>query len=261
MTHLTDLQCSMYADEELPGVEVETVASHIESCDLCRDRLAEFVTEKRLIGAALAIDDVAIPKIVVPKFTKPAKLRTFAIANVVTGLVFWLTQFLWKTLFGELVVSAFSWITFITIPDVSELLVSAALYFSQEGTTMIDTYLGFIVLCLSVVALTWFAWSYRKARSTLSLCFLAAVCASTLAPPSANALEFRRSDAMVTIEATETIDDTLIIAADTVVVEGTINGDLIAVGERVVVTGSVSGNLISFADSVSVRGQVGGFFL
>ncbi len=126
---------------------------------------------------------------------------------------------------------------------------------------MIDTYLGFIVVSLFILTLTWLAFSYRKARATLSLCLLATIGGSLLAPPSANALELRRSDDMVTIEATETIDDTLIVAGDTVVIDGTINGDLIALGRRVIVSGSVGGNLITFAEAVTVRGQVGGFVL
>lgn len=262
MTHMTDLQCSMYIDEALPRVEADAIAGHIESCSLCQARLAEFSDEKRLIGTALSIDDAdVVPNVIVPKFAKPASLRQFAIANVITGLVVWLAQFLWKTLFGELIVNAFTWITLIPIPDVYELLVSTALYFSQKGTTMIDTYLGFIVLSLFILTLTWLAYSYRKARATLSLCLLAAISGSLLAPPSANALELRRSDNMVTIEATETIDDTLIIAGDTVLIDGTINGDLIALGRRVIVSGSVGGNLIAFAEAVTVRGQVDGFVL
>ena len=79
-----------------------------------------------------------------------------------------------------------------------------------------------------------------------------------LVPQPANALEFRRSDNIVTIAASETINDTLVIAAETVVIEGTIKGDLIAVGERVIFSGSVGGNLIAFAEAVTIRGQVDG---
>ena len=122
----------MYIDEALPAVEVDTVASHIESCSPCRARLAEFVDEKRLISTALNIGEtVAVPN-VVPKFSRPVGLREFAIANVITGLVVWLAQFLWKTLFGELIVNAISWITLIPIPDAYGLLVSTALYIFQE---------------------------------------------------------------------------------------------------------------------------------
>ena len=261
MNHLTDLQCSMYIDEALPAVEVDTVASHIESCSPCRARLAEFVDEKRLISTALNIGEtVAVPN-VVPKFSRPVGLREFAIANVITGLVVWLAQFLWKTLFGELIVNAISWITLIPIPDAYGLLVSTALYIFQEGTTMIETYLGFVILSLFILSLTWLVFSYRKVRATSSLCLLAAIGGSLLTPPSANAIEIRRGDNMVTIAATETVDDTLIIVGDTVVIDGKINGDLIAIGHRVIVNGSVGGNLIAFAETVTVQGQVGGTVL
>ena len=108
MIHLTDLQCSMYIDEALPGVEADTIVSHIESCSPCRTRLAEFIDEKRLISTALNIDETIVVPNVVPKFSRPVGLREFAMANVITGLAIWLAQFLWKTLFGELIVNAFS---------------------------------------------------------------------------------------------------------------------------------------------------------
>jgi hypothetical protein len=199
--------------------------------------------------------------VVVPKFGKPIGLREFAIANLVTGLTIWVVQFLWKTLFGELLVSAFSWITLITVPDPFELFVSIARYFSQEGTNLIYTYIGIVIVSLIVTALGWFAFSYRKTRGMLSLCILVMLSGTLLVAPSADALEFRRDDNMVTIDASETIDDTLIVAGETVVVDGTVTGDLIALGDRVVVNGSVGGNLVTFGDSITVHGRVGGFVL
>jgi len=76
--------------------------------------------------------------------------------------------------------------------------------------------------------------------------------------PSAEALELRRSETMVTIEATEVIEDTILAAADTVIVEGEIHGDLVAAGRRVVVNGAVHGNLFAAAESVAVHGDVQG---
>lgn len=261
MTHLTDLQCSMYADEALPGPEADMIMHHMESCSVCQSRIAEFIDEKRLIGAVLSIDDVVVPNIATPKFDKPVSLRNFAIANVITGLFAWLVQFLWKTVFGELIASALAWITLITLPDVYGLLVSTALYFSKEGTTMIENYLGFFVISLFIVTIMWLALSYRKARATLNLCFLAVIGASLLAPPTANALEHRHSEDMLTIATTETIDDTLILTGETVVIDGTINGDLIAFAHRVIVNGTVAGNLVVAAEAVTISGRIDGSVL
>lgn len=262
MTHLTNLQFSMYTDIALSSDEAEVVAHHIESCPTCRNRLAEFLEEKQLIESAFGIEEgIVVPNVITPKFGKPLGLREFAIANLVTGLTIWIVQFLWKTLFGELLVTAFSWITLIPVPDLFELLVSTARYFSQEGTNLIYTYIGIVIVSLIVTAIAWFAFSYRKTRGMLSLCFLVMLSGGLLVAPPVDALEFRRDDNMVTIDASETIDDTLIVAGETVVVDGTVKGDLVALGGRVVINGSVGGNLITFGEAITVHGRVGGFLM
>lgn len=259
MNHLTDLQCSMHADEALDGIDADSMAGHLEACSRCQSRVAEFVYERRLIEAALNIEDlVSVPDIVAPKFTKPVRLRDFTVANVAPGLVIWLTQFLWKTLFGELVVNMFSRITLIDVPDVFGTLVNTALYFSQEGATTMDAYLALIALCLLTATLAWFAFSYRKGRASMSLCLTVAFAGCLISPPSATALEHRHGEGMVTIDANEIIDDTMIIVGDTLMIDGTINGDLIALGRRVIISGSVSGNLITIGESITVQGQIGG---
>ena len=257
MNHLTDLQCSMYVDEALEHGDVEAITQHLESCSDCQTRINEFAEEKRLIRVTLTVEDSVVVPGVMPKFKKPLGLREFAIANLVTGLLVWLAQFVWKALFGELVITAFSWFS-VPVPDVYGLVVDTALTFFQEGTTMIDTYLGFIAIVLFTTTLTWLAFFYRRSRITLSVGLLIVCSGSLLTSAPATALELKRSETTVSIAENETIDDTLIIAAETVVVDGNVNGDLVAFGRRIVVNGSVKGNLLTFGESVTVRGQIGG---
>lgn len=93
MMHLTALQCSLYVDEALPADEVNVLRSHIDECPDCARLLAGYEREKHQISAALQVEDPSlVPKIVVPKFTKPIGLREFALDNVITGVVLWLAQ-------------------------------------------------------------------------------------------------------------------------------------------------------------------------
>jgi cytoskeletal protein CcmA (bactofilin family) len=147
------------------------------------------------------------------------------------------------------------------VPDPIELFLIIARYFSQEGANLIYSYIGIVIVSLSVTALGWFAFSYRKTRGMLSLCILVMLSGTLLTTPSANALELRHDDNTVTIGASETIDDTLIVVADTVVIDGTVTGDLVLLGDRLVVNGSVGGNLITFGDAITVHGRVGGSVL
>ena len=265
MTHLTQLQFSMFADGALADDDLKLVEQHLDGCADCRTQLDTNTNENQLIKAAMLFDDGVIVQVApVPKFSKRISLREFAIVNLLTGLSIWLVQFLWKSLFGELIselaFNAFTWVTLIPVPDLFGLILGFAQYFTQEGTTMIYAYIGFVVATLLVAILTWFAFSNRKTRSLMSFGLGITLVGSLLIPSPADALEFRRGDT-VTIESNETVDDTLLVGGDTVVVDGHVTGDLIVVGERVVMNGTVDGNLVIMGESVSVQGQVGGFLL
>ena len=56
------------------------------------------------------------------------------------------------------------------------------------------------------------------------------------------AFEIRRDEDRVTIAASETIDDTLLVTAEHVLIDGTITGDVIAFGEQVTIRGAIAGS-------------------
>ncbi|MFT7219814.1 MAG: hypothetical protein ACI8Z1_001431 [Candidatus Azotimanducaceae bacterium] len=258
--HLTELECSMLADNAIEGSNEIALRGHVSHCDLCQAKVTAFTHERALIRESLEFDDsLLVTQIVVPKFSHPFGLREFAIANVLTGLMVWISQFLWKTIFGELVITVLSWFA-IPVPDAYELLVNAALYYTQEGTRMIDVYLGFIVLLIITAGIGWIAFHYRGTRTSLSLCLVAAVAASSMVSAPAQALTYLKGDT-ITLAADETIDDTLIIAGDTIVLDGTVNGDVLALGRRVIVNGPINGNLVSFAQDVEVNANVQGLIV
>ena len=84
---------------------------------------------------------------------------------------------------------------------------------------------------------------------------------AALHPSPASALDIRQDENVITITADEVIDDTLLAAAELVIVKGNVNGDVVIAGRRLEVDGNVSGNVFAFAESVTVRGQVGGLLL
>ncbi|NKC00765.1 MAG: hypothetical protein GKR90_20030 [Pseudomonadales bacterium] len=260
MSHLTQLQLSMYADNALSGEEVAAAKAHLDSCPDCRTQWVAFQQESRVLTGT--IKEEAPVEVVIPKFKRPISLRGFAMANIATGLVIWLAQFLWKTLFGELIMNAAARITSIYVPDAYEITNTALLYLLEEGTAMFDTYQAYVLICLITVTLLCAALIVRRSRATsptmIGACLLVISSGSLLTPETANALDVRQSDEVLTISAADTIDDTLIVAAETVRIEGDVTGDVIAVGRSVDVSGSIGGNLIVFAESINIRGTVGG---
>lgn len=91
--------------------------------------------------------------------------------------------------------------------------------------------------------------------ASLLVVFLAA-----LAPPSsAQAAEFRYDEeGTVQVAEDESIDDTVFLAGETVIVAGVVQGDVFAAAERVEVTGTIHGNLYCAGESIRIAGEVSG---
>ena len=112
------------------------------------------------------------------------------------------------------------------------------------------------IALLAAVAAAWLL-TRRQAQRAAPLCL--SLCVATLLMTSAapsDAFEVRRAKDRVTIPADETIDDTLIVMADSILIEGTVTGDLIALGERVTLRGRIDGTLVAVAEELKIGGQV-----
>jgi cytoskeletal protein CcmA (bactofilin family) len=86
---------------------------------------------------------------------------------------------------------------------------------------------------------------------------LVALCLLALFVAPAWATEFRTGKA-VTIGADEVIDDDLMAAGNSVVVQGKVTGDVLAAGHTVRVTGPVGGSVMAAGQNVVVTGDVDG---
>ena len=256
MSHLTELQCLMLADSALSSAEAAPLQQHLETCPTCADRLQAVTNERQVIQAVLTDDAVVTIPEKLPAFKKPVGLRNLALANLATGLLLWLAQFMWKTLFGELIVNAFTRLTAIYIPDTYDLVVSTLLYFFNEGTTMIDNYFEIIAAGLLVISLAGLAVFLGRSRMMFVSFLLLAI--TMVTTDEASALDVRHDQHMLTIAAGETVSDSLFVAGETVVIDGIIEGDLLAFAQRVIINGEVRGNVLTAAESVSIFGQVNG---
>jgi cytoskeletal protein CcmA (bactofilin family) len=255
MNHLTELQFSMLADDALDSAidDVSELKLHITECVQCRARLSVFEDDGRLVRSAFAVEAVSeIP--VAPKFKKPLGFREFAFVNLMTGVLFWLAQFSWKTIFGEVVMDGFSWLTSLVVPDVYDVVVPTLLYLTFEGTAMFETYSEFIVTALAAIAIFWIALVARKSMMMSFSVLLSVLVLS--APQEAQAFQHHKGN--LVIDRNETINDTLFFTGDSLSVDGDINGDLVAFGKNIVINGKIDGNLIVAAKSITVSGEVTG---
>ena len=67
-----------------------------------------------------------------------------------------------------------------------------------------------------------------------------------------------RSGDKVVIQAGDTVNDDLYVAANEFVLDGTVNGDVLSAGNTITVNGQVAGNLIAAANTVVINGTVTG---
>jgi len=75
----------------------------------------------------------------------------------------------------------------------------------------------------------------------------------------ARAVELRHDEAgTVKIVANETIDETVMLSGETIVMAGHVDGDVFAAGKRIEITGTLSGNLYCIGENVKIEGAVGG---
>ena len=261
MTHPNRLTLFQYAEGALTPSDATDIEVHLETCDRCRTYVASVTSDTALLVSALQAEPDETP-LSIPTFKHPAGLREFALANIATALIIWLAGFLWKTIFGELIMTAITWFSSFFVPDFYALLSSGLRHYLEKGTTMLDAYLGFIIFL--VVALTCSALLLRfmKTRHEVSM-VLGLLClpffaAALLGGESASALELRKDSDVITVTADEVIDDTLVAGGETIIVAGRITGDLLVAAQRIEIDGTVEGNLVAFAETVTVRGKVDG---
>lgn len=145
-----------------------------------------------------------------------------------------------------------------------DLLVALMLGFTSSGGAMVDGVIAsigsLVLMTIAVVGILILAGRRGRSASTLALTLGMSAVLVTAAPPS-HAFDVRRDEVSITVAAGETIDDTLVVMAESVIVEGTITGDLVAMGERVTIRGRVDGSVVAMARTLSIEGEVGGTIL
>jgi hypothetical protein len=150
-----------------------------------------------------------------------------------------------------------TWLNPFSSPTELSLLINAVMYGIPAAAAAIDSFIRtatsiafLVILCFAAVIL------FR--RSVLKNALLSVIALLTVFSSPGYAIEVRRGNAPVNVPPGETIDDTLVVAADSVHIDGTVDGDLIAFVREVRIRGTVKGNVISFAQRIEVEGTVEG---
>jgi cytoskeletal protein CcmA (bactofilin family) len=247
-----------YADDALPADAAEDMTRHLATCVACREAVARLEAENQALSRALRSADAQAP---IPDFVPRPTIRPVIAWIGWIALAAWAVNTTWIGLVGEITLP--DWLGW-AAPDLGRLGVQALLSIFVrligDGTALFDaiaaTSRDLALLFTAAATIGLFLGRYRAGRHTgtaLVLC-LALV---TIAPES-RAFEIRHDEDRVTVPAAETIDDTLIVRADRILIEGTVTGDLIAAGEEVTVRGPVGGSLLAMTKKLTIEGDVGG---
>ncbi|MFV2091242.1 MAG: zf-HC2 domain-containing protein, partial [Pseudomonadales bacterium] len=262
MTCPSALTCSLYADGALQPEEAGAVKHHLGGCASCRETVAGLAAESRALRAAMQAAEVnGVIPVFVPRPTIPRLLSWIGFV----ALAAWAVNVAWMSLASTSVLP--DWLGWFA-PDAADLgieffigLLVGLVVGSGDLLTDVLQIAGNIALITVGFVGVWVLARRKTARAT-SLCMAIALTSTLMfLTPSTHAFELRRDEDRVTIPAGETIDDTLIVSAEIVVVEGDVTGDLIALGEQVSILGRVGGSLLVLAESINVEGDVAGSVL
>ena len=250
MTCLTELTCAMHADGELSPDEARAVEHHLVGCTRCRALVEAHRDENRTLAAAFRESPAGAPLAAAP--ARPASawdgrragawgLGLAALAGVSTLV----GRAGWPDLAGG------------TGADWVGLLVDLALFVATNAAGLERILTTLALLSMAGLAVAGCVYLGRSPSRAVAAIALGLAAAGGVGPAPVEALE-ARSGMLVTVGAGETLDGTLVAAAETVRVDGTVDGDLIVAAARVDVRGTVRGDLVVAAGTVEVGGVVEG---
>jgi cytoskeletal protein CcmA (bactofilin family)/predicted anti-sigma-YlaC factor YlaD len=242
---------AVFVDGELEATEAQRLRDHLSTCRNCRQLLDALRAENRLLSESLQEVTEEAPS---PAHVFRARsswtwgdlaigAAVLALASVVS---FWID--------GVSIPDSLQWLNPFSASGSTNLIFNLSYYVANGGTTMLGQYAAVIGKILVVLLAAGSALLLGRRLRQPGLGLLIMLLAFSV---SGFSLERRHSD-IVTVRASETVNDTLLASGNIVRVEGVVNGDVLAFGGTVEVRGTVKGDLVSFAKRIVVSGTVEG---
>jgi hypothetical protein len=246
--------CAIFVDDELPLDEARQLRDHLAGCQRCQDLVDALRIERRVLSESLRElpEETAIPE----AFSRSHLSWVWGDLAVMAAVLA-LGSIVLVSIDELKIPEALVWFNPFSLSGLTNLMFNLSDYFSHGGTAMLTEYaavVGGLFLLLSLLGGGALLLVRRGRLAKPGLCLLIVLLMLSL---PGFALERRHGD-FVTVPASETVDDTLMVTANTVRMEGLINGDLLAFGGTVEVRGTVKGDLVSFAKRTVVSGRVEG---
>lgn len=246
---------SLYADGELDSEPATAFETHLSQCASCKLRHNTLLMENQAIRTALHTDAevLAVPPLLTgPSVSTVLLTITLLVASGV------LIDTAWQKL--GLVATLPSWLSWLA-PTVTDAAFTVLNFFTDLLRRVLSSSgpsLQSLLWWLLPAGLLFALAKHEATRNTVAPVFLLCMALSIGYAPESTALEIRHDEEKITIAADEVIDDTLIIAAEQVVIDGDITGDLIVAGEKVIIRSKIGGNVIAFAEELEFESAING---
>lgn len=261
MTCPSTLTRSMYVDGALPAPDAAAVTRHAAGCAACSGRIEALRRERTALREALQAADAPAR---IPEFLPPPTIPALLVWLGWGAVAAWAVNLAWVTAAPLAPPAWLQWLA----PDMLGVGVSTVIggllrlagNADQVWLRAVNAG-GLASLGLLLAALIWLLPRRRRLRQQMLWPALAALPLLAVVPTPGHAFELRHDEVRLTIGADETIDDTAVLMAETVLVEGTVTGDLVVLGERVTIRGRVGGLVVAMAEELSVEGEIGGTVL
>jgi hypothetical protein len=249
-----ELIWAQYVDDELPEIEARDLAEHLASCLACRKLTSALKNETELLVWSLQNADWREHQ---PDTAQPSRLAYWAAILIGAAILLRASSGLVLKLNAP---SVLDWLSPLSLSGQLNWFSNALFYFIEKGESLMTSLISsisFIMLGLFVTGALVLAM--RRAKGLTAIMSLAAILFVFIAP--GHAMEVRTAEkgiGTITVSSSETVNDTLVVFADSVDINGTVTGDLIAFARRVNIRGTVQGNVIGFGQHINIAGNVGG---
>lgn len=252
MSCISEAVYSVYVDGELEDAQVREVESHLVQCRECRALVMALRDECSTLRDAL-------------RESAPASVHRVAAAPPARGLAIGVLPSLAllalaATVAGWLIETrlpaSVRWLNPVNLIGAYEMAFDLLFWIRNQAPELLELLIA-VAATASVSAMLTFAVTALFRRfagpAVMGLLVLGLVAA-----PRSEAVDIRWHEDWVTIAAGEVLDETLIVSAKTVRIDGILNGDLVVMAERVVIEGEVRGNVFAGARSLNLGGVVMG---
>ncbi len=271
----SELVCSTFADGELTGAEAIEFGAHLETCARCQGLVNAYRKERtalaEVMGDTKAFLDASAPApayaptpVQAPSLSHaPTPARTPAPAHAfrVMGLVIGFAALLRLGL-GWIAGLEFPWsIDWLNPLNGSgqlSLMFSTGAFLIQEGGSIMTSMVSDVGLAVLFIMLLSSLFVLLRKPVGFPVALGSLILAVGYAQP-AEAIDTRTAN-IISVEAGEIVDDTLVAFGQVVRIDGEVTGDLIVFAQTIEITGSVRGDVYSFGRTIETDGEVGGGF-